>query len=325
MSTRPDLIAVRPLQVPVRPVYALGVLLDSEDFFGEQSYQRGRLARAWKYLFGTGTVAGLGVSFRAASGQIAVEPGLALDPLGRLIQIARPVAITLRGGPGPDDSWFDMQLDGDLDAGWLDGAPRQLVADVFVRLIVCERDKTPVFQSGPFDALDAATPTRLRDGYEVALVIRPEAQLNRTVSQIPVPDDLRILARQPTDTRENALQWQRERILAAWRDRDLDWTGSDEPRDARPLPLEEHIVLPRTFDVEFPFKKTTATSEVVIKSDPSEVGRDPTSVLLARVRIPVSNASPPEDLGQAPSVDNTVRRFVRHSGYYTEPVTGGGA
>ena len=79
MTKRSDLIALRPIQVPVRPFYALGVLLDADDFFGEQSYHRGRAARAFKYLFGTGTAAGLEVVWREAEQQLAVNPGLALQ------------------------------------------------------------------------------------------------------------------------------------------------------------------------------------------------------------------------------------------------------
>jgi len=325
MSTRSDAIAAPPPQVPVRPAYALGVLLDADDLFAEQDYARGRWARALKYLFGTGTIAGLRVSFRPETQELAVSPGLALDPLGRLIELARPASIALRGGPGPSDSWFDMQLDADLEAGWISGAPRQLVADVFVRLVVCDHHKTAAFETGPFDALDAAPPARLRDGYELGLVIRPEAALDRDAPQIPVPDDRRILARQPTDTRENALHWQRRRILEAWRDANLDWTVAPGGVP-RPLPLEEHLVLPRDSQVEFPFFKQLPSGErVQIRHDPSEVGRDPTSVLLARVHIPVSDAAPPVDLGTAVAIDNDVRRFVRHTGIYTQPSPGGGA
>jgi len=320
VSTRPDVIAVRPLQVPVRPFYALGVLLDSEDFGNEQSYHRGRVSRAWKYLLGTGTVAGLRVVWRSETQQLAVEPGLALDPLGRLIEIARPVSMLLRGGPREGDSWFEhvsgvgiddaartQQLRQDLLDGVTPSAPRQLVADVFVRLIVCEHAKTPAFTTGPFDALDAATPARLRDGYEVALVIRPEAH----TGTIPQPDDQEILDTQPTTSREDALQWARLRILDAWRDTSEEWTGNDEILGgSQPAPLQEHLQ-PRA---------------QLIQKDPSDVGRDSTSVLLARVRIPVSlnGADPPSDLGQAPVIDNTLRRFVRHSGIYTQPVPPGG-
>ena len=320
MTSRPDVIAARPVQVPARPFYALGVLLDAEDFFAEQSHQRGRLARAFKYLFGSGTLAGLRVVWRPASAQLAVEPGLALDPLGRLVQVSRPVAIRLRGGDGPDDSWFEMQLPEDLSAAVIAGAPAVIVADVFLRLSVCERGLTPAFATGPFDAIDAAQPTRLRDGYELALVIRREG----ASGPLPAPDDQAILATRPAD-RAAALQWSRERILGAWRDRSQDWTGGDEdPLSARPRRLNEHVVREREVPVSFPVRRVLASGQVVIvRSDPTEVGRDPTSILLARVRIPVdATVSPPRDLGLVPSIDNLVRRFVHGTGAFVRPDTG---
>lgn len=307
MTRRSDAAAVRPIQVPVRPFYALGVLLDAADFESEQSYHRGRIGRALKYLFGSGTVAGLRVVWRPEEEDLVVEPGLALDPLGRLIEIPRPVAVRLRAAePGAAAGWFERQRAEDLDAGWLlEGAgPAVLVADVFVRFVVCERSRAPSFVQGPFDALDAATPTRLQDGYEVSLVIRTDAVLRRNDPsfEIPLPDDQAILATQPTDTRENALAWARARILAAWRDGTDHWT-SDLPER-----LEEHL----------PRRSLSGT-------DPTAVGRDPTSVLLARVTLPVDETvSPPADQGQAPIIDNDVRRFIRHAGIYTRPDLGGG-
>ena len=46
---------------PERVNYATGVLLDATDFRDEQTYHRSRLARAFRYLVGFGTVAGLRV------------------------------------------------------------------------------------------------------------------------------------------------------------------------------------------------------------------------------------------------------------------------
>jgi hypothetical protein len=55
-DTRAD--ALEAAERPDRPFYATGVLLDAEDFLDEQTYHRGRLARALAYLHGTGTIAG---------------------------------------------------------------------------------------------------------------------------------------------------------------------------------------------------------------------------------------------------------------------------
>jgi hypothetical protein len=171
---------------PDRPYYALGVMLDATDFTDEQTYHRARLARALQVLHGTGTVAGLGVSYVAAlpvgspdapdgrAEELRVEPGLAIDGVGRLIEIPRAACITL-------PRWWDAQPN-DAVTGAFKTAKGGVVADVFVRFVACGRARTPAFASGPFDALDASIYARVRDGYELRLVPRSE-------DAPPVPPD----------------------------------------------------------------------------------------------------------------------------------------
>ena len=185
-----DPLYARPL--PERPAYATGMLLDAGDFADEQTYHRGRLARALAHLAGGGTLAGLRVSWQAevAAGadahpeEIRVEPGVAVDRLGRLVELPRPACIRLA-------RWFDAQAaSGDAvrlasyadlarfaSARSLadDGAlpARALVADVFVRFVACEQGLAPSFATGPYDALDAVATSRLRDACELLLVPRP--------------------------------------------------------------------------------------------------------------------------------------------------------
>src|SRR5262245_37226124 len=106
MSTRNDPLAAAAetarAGVLDRVFYATGILLAADDFDAEQTYHRGRLARALAYLHGSGTVAGLrvGVLPALAPGadpaflqgreeELRVQPGLAIDRLGRLIEIPR--------------------------------------------------------------------------------------------------------------------------------------------------------------------------------------------------------------------------------------------
>ena len=58
-----------------RPSYATGILLDAQDFTDEQTYHRGRLARALASLTGGGTLAGLRVSHSPATGAPSARPG----------------------------------------------------------------------------------------------------------------------------------------------------------------------------------------------------------------------------------------------------------
>lgn len=194
MSKRKD-----PLEgenTPDRVYFATGMMLDAGDFLDEQAYHRGRLARALAFTHGTGTVAGLNVGYRLRSGagggaveELVVSPGLAIDRQGRLIELRREACIRL-------DRWYAEQAESkdhaavealaqawaaQADHGVAAAAWDGVVADVFVRFAACERGKTPAFAEGPFDALDAVQPSRVRDGYELQLILRPEDNLPQRV------------------------------------------------------------------------------------------------------------------------------------------------
>lgn len=170
--------------------YATGELLGADDFRVEQTYHRRQLARALLYLHGSGTIAGLKVLVKhqaaapPATDEVELEvlPGLALDGAGRLVEVPRECCLRLR-------RWFEFlagrklknketgQYDvDDLRAAWRPRAAGSndgsIVADVFLAFHACDRGYTPAFASGPFDALDASQPSRVRDGYELSLVLR---------------------------------------------------------------------------------------------------------------------------------------------------------
>jgi hypothetical protein len=233
MGTRSDPLRKGP--VPDRVFYATGALLDADDFTAEQTYHRARLARVLAYLHGSGTVAGLrvvhqpgiaaGADPALAEGReerLMVEPGLAVDPIGRLIEIPRAGCIRL-------GRWYQQQ-----DAEQLSSAVHTLtaddtsltgvVADVYARFVPCERGKTPAFVAGPFAALDAVAPSRVRDEYALDLVLRDE--------DTP-PEPTRILDL-PDDDEDEARTQLHEAILDAWRE------GTDEEGDAEISLLHAH-------------------------------------------------------------------------------------
>jgi len=156
---------------PDRLYYATGVFLEAVDMRAEQLYHRAQLSRALAYLHGCGTVAGLKVemqektiagSTEKAKDHLIVHPGLAIDRLGRLIEVTRPVCIRF-------GDWFQQHDAGDLARGVNDG---RILIDVFIRFHECEHGKTPAMAAGPFDALDAVTPSRIRDHFRVDLIVR---------------------------------------------------------------------------------------------------------------------------------------------------------
>lgn len=315
MTTPRDPLEAPAITGPTRLNYLQGTLLDSADFEHEQRYHRGRLARGLEYLFGPGTVAGLDLRWRASDEEIQVTPGLAIDPLGRLIEVPRSQCIRIR-------RWFRSQRAEDLQRSWIDEFGQAVViADLFIRARVVEQGRTPRFAEGAFDALDATGPARLQDGFELGLVLREEAGARRLglsdpssdpedVVTIPVPDGDEIrLALPPGE-----LPPLQELILGLWRDDESAWENGRPPR------LTEHLQ-PRV---------------QVIDGDQTLIGRDPTALMLGRLAIPVDavEGSVPVDRGEMPLFDQAspideyrrgkfVRRFVYAHGHLTQPAARG--
>ena len=166
-----DLAATDPLPTALRPdrlYYDTGVLLDREDFGDEQTYHRGRLARALSYLGGSGTLVGLKVTAtRPAPGlELQVGGGLAVDRHGRLIEVPRPWCLRLT-------PWVASKSNDALRAAL--GA-QGVVADLYVRFLSRGRGATPAFAHGAYDATDALVPSRVRDAFAFELRLRPEAK-----------------------------------------------------------------------------------------------------------------------------------------------------
>ena len=246
-----------PLQEgPDRVHYATGVLLGAEDFQAEQDYHRGRLARALAYVIGHGTLAGLEVVYEPAqaadtthparSEQLWVAPGLAIDRLGRQIEVARERCLKL-------DEWYTAQSPQLLRQAWHDSgnlwssSPSGVAADLFIRFVVCERGKTPAFASDAFDSFDSVTAARLRDGFEIELILRQESS-----PALPQP--------QWPDFGSNAATL-REAIFNAWRE------GSAFSTLQGLAPLPEHV----------PGQDTSSLflARVLLPADQGPVGQRP--------------------------------------------------
>ncbi len=204
---------------PDRPYYETGALLDAEDFSDEQTYHRARLARALAWLHGAGTIAGLRVLPPAAIGtapridhELVVQPGLALDRYGRLLEVPRPWCLRL-------NRWYDDLAAAELGRDQLSAAFRagafggSVVVDVFIAFENCPRGKTPSFADGAVDATDATVPNRLRDGFRFLLAVRDDVPADPTdPTSLPVN---RFSPLAP-GADANAI---RDALLDAWNDR----------------------------------------------------------------------------------------------------------
>lgn len=188
-----------------RPNYAEGVMLAAEDFRSEQNYHRGRLARALALTAGYGTVAGLEVVYQApgedSPARLRVAPGLAIDRLGRLVELERAHCLEL----GP---WYAGQEDDVLARAWheagalWEGAPAGVVADLYLRFELCGVGKTPAFDSSAAGSFNSVVDARLRDGAALELV--PFKQGDPS----PLPPSEADLEQDPVRLREA--------IFAAW-------------------------------------------------------------------------------------------------------------
>lgn len=208
------------LNYPDRVNYANGVLLDENDFRAEQAYNRGRLGRVLSYLHGLGTVAGLNVlTLPSEPHIIRVMPGLAVDRLGRLIEL--PVAYCIRA-----QKWFESQNPDSLVESYAnsteDDGPRAVVADLFIRFSTCERGMTPCFGVGNVDATDAFTAERLRDGIALDLVIRTQPEALKPRQRAPHE----TLSAGPLAFEEAMEALRKAKVEAGWRESDF-WNAAD--------------------------------------------------------------------------------------------------
>jgi hypothetical protein len=293
-DTRAD--ALEAAERPDRPFYATGVLLDAEDFLDEQTYHRGRLARALAYLHGTGTIAGLEVRAPQPMGsdvELAVGPGLALDRFGRLIEVARPWCIRI-------NRWYAALADAANAQGRAALANAlhgdRVIVDLYVVFELCERGKTPSFAEGAVDATDAFVVHRLRDGFRFLLAPRDVD-----------PDDpatlpgTRFPAFTPGANPEQRLQQLKQAVLAAWS------TALARPGErAFPAPGEPQLGYAREHARVLPPHAAGESAEVL----------SPAAVFLARLRIPATagagDAAPTPDFAAmtADDIDNLSRGFV---------------
>jgi len=196
---------LNPPPAPKRVFYATGRMLGVEDFQAEQDYHRGRLARTLLQLCGTGTVSGLLVQTDGNADvkklEIQVTPGVAIDRVGRIIEVPRKVCIVL-------DKWLSQYVQSwrsqrsgnapgtpiiaDPNLGIHDGA--HLTVDVFITFIPCTRELTPCFAAqDDYDATDAFAPNRLLDSFAMQLVLRTDAS-----PKTPVDPWAGLGAQQPT-------------------------------------------------------------------------------------------------------------------------------
>ena len=113
--------------------------------------------------------------------EIEVTSGLAIDRVGRMIEV--PATVCIRMQP-----WLDNQAASDLNRAILNGA--NIIVDVFVTFAACTQGVTPSFATqDDYDATDAFNANRLLDSFAMQLVLRTDASAVPTGKSLPVPAD----------------------------------------------------------------------------------------------------------------------------------------
>ena len=81
-----------------RPRYFAGRVLRADDLTEEQTYHRDKHRRHLQSLHGFGIVSGLDVAVGTDGETLTIEPGLAIDPFGRELCVAKPIAFAVPAG-----------------------------------------------------------------------------------------------------------------------------------------------------------------------------------------------------------------------------------
>ncbi len=177
---------LNPPPAPQRVYYSTGRMMGVADFQADQDYHRGRLARALVQLFGSGTVSGLLVQTDGNTDptqlEIQVTPGIAIDRVGRIIEVPRLVCIVLQNWLNQTtQAWKSQQTSPvpgqaalpDPNTAIHDGA--HLMVDVFATFVPCTRGLTPNFASeDDYDATDSFAANRWLDSFAMQLVLRTD-------------------------------------------------------------------------------------------------------------------------------------------------------
>lgn len=132
-------------------------------------FTTGTLPPVWNTAVGSKTLDGASLAWTCVGPsllEITVTPGLAVDRVGRMIEVPRTVCIFLQ-------AWIDSQTVSDLNAAVHSG---NLLVDVFATFVPCTRGVTPSFATDDdYDATDAFTANRLLDSFVMQLILRTDA------------------------------------------------------------------------------------------------------------------------------------------------------
>jgi hypothetical protein len=149
--------------------YTLGLVLGVDEFQQDQLYHAAGRRGHNRLLHGYGTVFGLAVGRGGAAGdpEIQVEAGVAVDPCGREICVPDRMCVKLNG-------WMERHKTS-LQALFPDPTAQPLPLAIVLCHRECQTDTVPVPGEPCRTQEDAMAASRIRDSFELKLVLRDDA------------------------------------------------------------------------------------------------------------------------------------------------------
>lgn len=174
-----------------RLALAEGLMLSADHFATEQLYHRSRLSRTLAFLHGAGTVAGLDVSYQdvgeddASLIEIKVSPGLAIDRIGRLIELRFEACLSLRDWMAQTAATADGQ--NALQQGFRaasGGLPDHVMIDLEAQFGAFAQRPEPAFATGNADQIDGVQPSVNIDSCQLLMLIRDATSTMNALSDM---------------------------------------------------------------------------------------------------------------------------------------------
>lgn len=162
---------------PNAPFTAPSAIVDSNNNIqilnGNVTFTAGPLAPVWSTAIGSTTLDGNpAISAWTCVGpsqlEVAVTAGMAVDRVGRMIEVPRTVCIRIQ-------PWLANQPLAGLNS-FLTGGSGNILVDVFATFVSCTQGVTPCFATqDDYSATDAFSANRMLDSFAMQLVLRDDS------------------------------------------------------------------------------------------------------------------------------------------------------
>jgi hypothetical protein len=149
--------------------YTRGMVLGEDDLHQEQLHLRARDDAGVRALHGYGTVSGLDVRWDLDTGRLDVAPGLAVDPVGRLVCVpAEQCADLLR--------WLDAHREDLVPSVPAGSLPAATSLYVVLCHRECETDTVPLPSETCRTAEESMAPSRVQESFELRILLTPPVE-----------------------------------------------------------------------------------------------------------------------------------------------------